>query len=393
MASYFSYIKKRFKLKNYITYFFISFFVILFMVFSSTNGLKTSSYILINNINYTIIAALSLSLVIGFLGELSLGHAGFMAIGAYTGALLQTKLFPTLTKTNPLLAIIIAMIVGGLLASVFGFIIGLPALRLKGDYLAIVTLAFGEIIKVLIENTKQLGGNSGLISSRYQPKNLIVVGIVMVLITTIVIQNFIKSKHGRAVMAIRDNEIAAKAMGVNVTYYKLLVFVISAFFAGVAGVLFAATQSRIQASSFGYNNSIDILVIVVLGGMGNINGTILSAVLITFLDSKLTNILTGDLADVKKMIYALILVLIVVYNNAPKLKTFREKHSFKKWLYGVKNKILSKLTKKPINEASDEREFSADWSKVPTKIEMNEILSTKFTNKENYIDEGGKKDG
>ena len=182
------------------------------------------------------------------------------------------------------------------------------------------------------------------------------------------IQNLIRSKHGRAITSIRDNEIAARATGINVTKYKLAVFTIAAFFAGIAGVLYSASNYTVQSTKFGYNYSIEILVMVVLGGMGSINGSIIAATLVTVLDVKLQTILTGDLAVLQDLLYALVLIVLVIYNNAPALKNFRETHSLKALWY--------KITKKgdPANQGDDE----AKWDRVPTKIEMNEVLSVEL---------------
>ena len=188
----------------------------------------------------------------------------------------------------------------------------------------------------------------------------------MVLITIAVIQNIIRSKHGRAITAIRDNEIAARATGINVTKYKLVGFIISAVFAGIAGVLYSFANSNVTATVFDYNKSIEILVMVVLGGMGNITGSIISATFITILDVKLQSVLTGDLAVLNDIIYAMVLIAVVVYKNAPALRPFREKYSIKK-LFGrffgfIRNKH---------GYADDEGE----WARVPTKIDMDELLS------------------
>jgi branched-chain amino acid transport system permease protein len=207
----------------------------------------------------------------------------------------------------------------------------------------------------------------------------------MVLACLAVMQNIIKSKHGRAITSIRDNEIAARAMGINVTKYKLIVFTISAFFAGAAGVFYSYSQFNVQSDKFGYNYSIEILVMVVLGGMGNINGAILSAALITYLNNKLASVLTGEMAVMQNLIYSLILVLIVIYNNAPGLRGFREKYN------------LSVLTTKMRRKTSEhhEGEDSAQWARIPTKIKMDEILSTdiivKDTSKPDKREDGGKR--
>ncbi|MCQ2400029.1 MAG: branched-chain amino acid ABC transporter permease, partial [Clostridia bacterium] len=231
--SYFNDIKRNLKLKNFVIYFIILAVILFSVIFQNAVGFKKSTQYLFESLGYNVIAAVSLSLVVGFLGELSLGHGAFMSLGAFFGVYIRQTLLIELTKSSPLLSLVIAMVVGGLIAAIFGFIIGIPALRLKGDYLAIVTLAFCEIVKVLFENLDIFGGAIGLTNKcRYNSKELFIVGFVTVLLTVIVLTNLIKSKHGRSIMAIRDNEIAARAMGVNVTFYKILVFVISAFFAG-----------------------------------------------------------------------------------------------------------------------------------------------------------------
>lgn len=237
--------------------------------------------------------AVSLCLVVGFLGELSLGHAAFMGLGAYIGGYMETYVYASFTDAAPLVSIIVSMLIGGLVAAFFGLIIGLPALRLKGDYLAIVTLAFGEIVRTVFQNSGTFGAELGMDTYRY--KEIFIVGFVVLLITMFVVQNLVRSKQGRAIMAIRDNEIAARSMGINVTYYKLMVFMLSAFFAGIAGVLFSNTN-RVSSGTFGYSYSIDILVMVVLGGMRSISGVIVSAVLITWINTELATVLTGNLA-------------------------------------------------------------------------------------------------
>ena len=186
------------------------------------------------------------------------------------------------------------------------------------------------------------------------------------LVTLAVVQNLIRSRHGRAITAIRDSEIAARATGINVTKYKLLVFTVSAFFAGVAGVLYSYGNNMVQSAKFGYNYSIEILVMVVLGGMGSINGSIIAAALITFLNLKLATVLTGNLAVLQNMVYALVLILIVIYNNAPALKGFREKYNLRR--------LIDRLFRHRKDPAFV-REDEASWERIPTKIEMDELLS------------------
>ena len=358
---------RKFNLNHYINYIVIGILTVVLSVITMTGGrLDSSLLFLLEKIAISIILAVSLSLVVGFLGELSLGHAGFMCVGAYIGGKVAALLEDSLGNGLP--TFLIALLVGGGVAAVCGIIIGIPALRLRGDYLAIVTLAFGEIVKSLFQNTsdESFGGALGLPTPRFDKKYLFIIAFVLVLITLAVVQNFIRSKHGRAVTAIRDNEIAARASGINVTKYKLLAFTLSATFAGIAGVLYSFSNYTVQSAKFGYNYSIEILVMVVLGGMGSINGSIIAAALITFLNTKLATVLTGDLAVLQNLLYALILIVIVIYNNAPALKSFRDRYN------------LSVLWKKLIRRKHDpatHKDDEAKWDVVPTKIEMNEVLS------------------
>lgn len=368
-------IKNNFKLKHYTNYIAVGAALILFVILGSLGLLGRSNLGLLHRIAYSIVLAVSLNLVVGFLGELSLGHAGFMCTGAYLGCYFAINISDKIN--NPLIVIVLSMLVGGLVAAVFGFIIGLPALRLKGDYLAIVTLAFGEIVRNVFKNLKQFGGAMGLQTSAisYDSKKLYIISFIVVLLTLFLIQNLIRSKHGRAITAIRDNEIAAKAMGINVTYYKLFVFVISAFFAGIAGVMYGFQVSPIEQSFFSYNYSIEILVMVVLGGMGNISGSIFAAALITYINFILQDQLSGGLAALKLLIYAIILIAIVIFSNAPALKPLRERFNVKA--------LIRKITrhhKKPGHDADDE----AEWNRVETKIKMDELLSVDLQNSKAY---------
>ncbi len=373
---------KKIKWSHFINYIAIAIVLIVFSAMSFTSGLNASTEYLLEKIAISIILAVSLSLVVGFLGELSLGHAGFMCVGAYLGGKLSVVLVPALD--NGPLTLILSLICGGAVAAVCGVIIGLPALRLKGDYLAIVTLAFGEIVKSIFQNTSMdsFGGALGLETPRYDRHTLFIFAFILVLATLAVIQNLMRSKHGRAITAIRDNEIAAKATGVNVTKYKLLAFTVSAFFAGIAGVLYSFSNYTVQSIKFGYNYSIEILVMVVLGGMGNISGAIISATLITFLDTTLATVLTGNLAVLQDLLYALILILIVIYNNAPALKNFREKYNFGK---------LAQLVFKPKNDPAKIKDDAANWDKIPTKIQMDELLSYDLS-KQNLSPDAPKKE-
>jgi len=256
-----------------------------------------------------IMLAVSLNLVTGFLGELSLGHAGFMSIGAYSSALISIALSNTLP---PALAFLIALLCGGILAAFFGFIIGVPVLRLRGDYLAIVTLAFGEIIKSIINYLKFTGGSKGLskipLYSDY--RNFTVVFIITV-ITIVLISNLINSRDGRAIKSIRDNDIAAESIGINISKYKVSAFVIAAGFAGIAGALYAHNVGIIKPNIFDYNKSIEILVFVVLGGMGNIPGSIISAIILTLLPEFLRG---AD--NLRMLLYAIVLIVMMIFNNS-----------------------------------------------------------------------------
>ena len=374
---------KKIKWNHYINYAVVGVLLLVLGIMTLVGYRFDSSLLyLLEKMSISIILAVSLSLVVGFLGELSLGHAGFMCVGAYLGGKIAAILEKSLG--NGTLTFIIALLVGGAVAALCGIIIGIPALRLRGDYLAIVTLAFGEIVKSLFQNTsaESFGGAIGLSTPRFDKKYLFIFALLLVLLTLFVVQNFIRSKHGRAVTSIRDNEIAAKATGINVTKYKLLAFTLSATFAGIAGVLYSFSNYTVQSAKFGYNYSIEILVMVVLGGMGSINGSIVAAALITFLNTKLATILTGDLAVLQNLIYAVILILIVVYNNAPALKNFRDRFNLKA--------LIGKLRK---HDPSHVKDDAAKWDVVPTKIEMNEVLSIDLTpqDKQDLTGKGGDK--
>ena len=365
----------KFKINHYINYMVIGVFTLVLGIMTlAGNRFDNSLLFLLEKVAISIILAVSLSLVVGFLGELSLGHAGFMCVGAYLGGKIASLLVPALG--NGLAAFAISLVAGAAAAAVCGVIIGIPALRLRGDYLAIVTLAFGEIVKTLFQNTSDasFGGTLGLNTPRYDKKYLFIIAFVLVLITLAVVQNFIRSKHGRAVTAIRDNEIAAKATGINVTKYKLIAFITSAALAGVAGVLYSYSNYTVQSSKFDYNYSIEILVMVVLGGMGSINGSIVAATLITWLNTWLPTVLTGEMAVLQNLLYALILIVIVIYNNAPALKGFRDKYNL--------SVLADKFRRVDPSHINDDK---AKWDVVPTKISMDEILSIDLTPQDDQI--------
>ena len=358
------------KLKNYVSFVLVGAMLIYALILKSNSKMPPSTANMFVQIGYSIILAVSLNLVVGFLGELSLGHAGFMCIGGYLGCYFAIQISQSVE--SKLLVLIVSMLFGGLLAALFGFLVGLPALRLKGDYLAIVTLAFGEIVRTVCKNMSFLGGARGLATNvlKYDTRknpSLFIVVFTVALIMLFLVHNLVRSKHGRAITAIRDNEIAAKAMGINVTFYKLFVFVISAFFAGVAGVLYGHSVTPVMYSFFSYNYSIEILVMVVLGGMASINGSIIAAALITYINITLQAKLSGDLAALKYLIYALILIVIVIFNNAPKLAPIKERISPKAALMRMRRR------KNRPELISDD---AAEWNKIPTKIPMDELLST-----------------
>ena len=269
---------------------------------------------------YNVIMAVSLSLIVGVLGELSLGHAAFMSIGAYAGALLTTRLAVPEAVGLPL-----ALIVGGLAAAVLGIIIGVPVLRLKGDYLAIVTLGFGEIIKSIFNFLSVTGGSKGLsgipIYTSYRSFTIV---YLMTIATILIITNLVHSRHGRAFSAIRDNVIAAQATGIPVGRYKTLAFVIAAFFAGIAGVLYAHNVGILKPVNFDYNMSIEILVMVVLGGMGSIRGSIIAAIVLTLLPE-----LLRSFADYRMLLYAIVLIALMLFNNSKIKTTLMEKRAMK----------------------------------------------------------------
>lgn len=354
---------KNIKWKHYINYIAVAVATVILTVLSFSGALKSSDIYMLEKIAIAIMLTVSLSMVVGFLGELSLGHAGFMCIGAYIGGKSAVILEPILGEFP---ALFVSLIIGGAIAALFGIVIGLPALRLRGDYLAIVTLAFGEIVRSIFMNSSDetFGGSLGLNTPRFDKNYLFIIAFILVIACLAVIQNLIRSKHGRAITSIRDNEIAAKATGINITKYKLIVFTVSSFFAGIAGVLYSYSNYTVQSTKFSYNYSIEILVMVVLGGMGNINGSIIAATLVTILDVKLQTILTGNLAVLQDLFYALVLIVLVIYNNAPVLKGFRD-------TYNLKNIVLKFKNHNPANVKDDE----AKWDRVPTKIEMNEVLS------------------
>ncbi len=334
---------------NIITYGIVVVAFIIVQLLLSTGNLSSLMEGLLVPLCVYVILALSLNLVVGILGELSLGHAGFMCVGAFSSAFFSKCMEEIITVSA--VRFILALILGAVAAGVFGILIGIPVLRLRGDYLAIVTLAFGEIIKNLV-NVLYIGKDAAgfhfstkdSISLNLQPEGEVIVngpqgitgtpqdstfliGVILIIITLFVILNMVNSRDGRAIMAIRDNRIAAESVGINITKYKLMAFSVSAALAGAAGVLYAHNLSTLTAlpKNFGYNMSIMILVFVVLGGIGNMRGSIIAAVILTLLPE-----LLRGLSDYRMLIYAIVLILMMLFNWAPKSLEWREKHSLKR---------------------------------------------------------------
>ena len=288
-----------------------------------------------------IVMAVSLNLVIGISGELSLGHAGFMSVGAYTGAVMSSWMLHIFDVQDTTLRLVIAIVAGGLLAGVVGVLIGIPVLRLRGDYLAIVTLAFGEIIRNLV-NVLYIGVSDGRLhlsflnrdmpegvtmlvdgakgAVKIKPVSTFTAGFILILITLVIVLNLINSRAGRAIKACRDNRIAAESMGVNVTKYKMMAFVTAAVLAGMAGALYGLNSSTVVPTQFTFNQSINVLVFVVLGGLGNVLGSVVSAALLTILPEVLR-----AFSDYRMLAYAIVLILVMIFTNNPTIRTYTDR--------------------------------------------------------------------
>lgn len=274
---------------------------ILLLILSQAGLISRFSEGILIMICINIILATSLNITVGCLGQINLGHAGFMSIGAYAAALFtKSGIIPGFG------GYIVSILIAALFAGIAGVLIGIPALRLRGDYLAIVTLAFGEIIRVLIEFFDFTGGAQGLVGiPKYD--NLLFIYLVMV-VSVVLMYSIMTSRHGRAVLAIREDEIAAESTGINTTFYKTFAFALSAVFAGVAGALYAHYMGIISADQFDFNYSVSILVMVVLGGMGSFTGATLSAAVLTLLPEVLR-----AFADWRMIIYSLVLILMMIF--------------------------------------------------------------------------------
>ncbi len=314
---------------------------VIFGVLSMTGVLGSQYSGLLIPIGIYIILSISLNLTVGILGELSLGHAGFMCIGAYAGGIFSLITQETINPSW--LRMILALLVGAVAAAIFGVLIGIPVLRLRGDYLAIVTLGFGEIIKALANNiylTMDKDGlhfsfASGVTGTDPETSKLILEGakgikapqdttlilvVVVLMICLVILMNFINSRTGRACMAVRDNYIAAQSVGINVTKFRLIAFTVSAAIAGVAGVLYAHSLTVLAPKKFDYNLSILILVFVVLGGLGSLRGSIIATIVLYALPE-----IFRELGDYRMLIYAIVLILMMVFNNAPVFISLRER--------------------------------------------------------------------
>ena len=321
--------------RNFLTYAVVLLAFVIMQVLSSTGSISSALKGMLVPICAYVVMAISLNLTVGVLGELSLGHAGFMSVGAFTAAVALSNH----VSSGPVV-LIVGMIVGALFAALIGFLIGIPVLRLKGDYLAIVTLAFGEIIKGIFNNLyvgldsrglhiSLLSDTTGLAEDGQMiiggPMGLetiprvatFPIGVLLVIVTLIIVFNLVGSRSGRAIMAVRDNRIAAESIGINVTKYKLMAFTVSAALAGAAGTLFATNYTTLVANKFDFNTSILILVFVVLGGLGNMLGSIVAATALTILPEALR-----EFSDYRMLVYAIVLILVMLATNNETFKSF-----------------------------------------------------------------------
>ena len=347
--------------RDAITYVMLLVLFAVFFILNSTGHLSRSTSGLLVPVCVYVVAAIALNIVVGFSGELSLGHAGFLSIGAFSGAVFF-HLFSFVG--NPVIQLILSMICAGMLAGAFGFVIGIPVLRLRGDYLAIVTLAFGEII-MNVMNCVYLGydangwhfsfGSSlnmgeGAVTVLNGPMGVtgntkvstFTIAFILVLLAFTFTINLMRSRTGRAILAIRDNRIAAESIGLSATKYKMIAFVSSAVLTGMAGALYVMNYASIAPSKFSFNTSILILVFVVMGGMGNLRGGIIAAIILTILPEKLRG-----LGDFRMLIYAVLLIAMMLMTQSAKGKAFSEK------VFGPFRKLLTGLVKKDGKEAEE----------------------------------------
>ncbi|MGI6161787.1 MAG: branched-chain amino acid ABC transporter permease [Christensenellales bacterium] len=260
-----------------------------------------------------VILAVSLNLTTGCLGQIALGHAGFMSIGAYTSALITKSV--AASGASQYVVFFVALLAGGILAAIFGVMIGLPALRLKGDYLAIITLGFGEIIRVIIEYLPFTGGAQRL---RGIPKlSTLPIALIICVISVTVLTMLMRSRHGRAILSIREDDIASEAVGIHNTYYRTLAFTIAAFFAGIAGGVFAHYMGILGARDFGFMRSVEITIIVVMGGLGSFTGSIVAAAILTMLPE-----LLREFADYRMLAYSVALIALMIFKPSGLFGTY-----------------------------------------------------------------------
>lgn len=299
--------------------------------FVFTSALNSYDQRIFMNVGIYMILAASLNLINGFTGQFSLGHAGFMAIGAYTAAGLTTMVFNSAEGMTQDFLFLIALLSGGITAGLAGLLIGIPSLRLKGDYLAIVTLGFGEIIRVILQTIQPLGGSLGISGIPRYTTFIWTFGILVLLV--FITQNLMRSTYGRGFLAVRDDEIAAESVGVNTTQYKVIAFVIGAFFAGVAGGLYGHYNSLIRPLDFGFLKSVEIVVMVILGGMGSTWGVLLAAALLTYLPEALRDVKLFDIQfrDFRMPIYALTLILLMIFRPQGLLGNFNAGKTIQKF--------------------------------------------------------------
>ncbi|MEG0473169.1 MAG: branched-chain amino acid ABC transporter permease [Solibacillus sp.] len=284
--------------------------VVQFLISGSMVSYASQNMLITMCIN--IMLAVSLHLVIGITGQFSIGHAGFLAVGAYISAICTMKLgMPFVT----------AILIGAVVAALAGLLVGIPSLRLKGDYLAIATLGFAEIIRIVFLNIDYVNGAAGMQVTHQSTWTYAFFGVF---ITILVISNFTKSRHGRACIAVREDEIAADAMGINTTYYKVIAFAIGSFFAGVAGAIYAHNFYIIQPTAFGFLKSFDILIFVVLGGLGSLSGSVIAAIFLTAISTYLQGF-----PETRMIIYSLVLILVMLYRPTGLMGTKEITHLFK----------------------------------------------------------------
>ena len=325
----------KFNIKNYslTSLFILILFIILYFSFDQNDIFSYTGGIYINILIY-ILLAVSLNIAVGLMGQLSLGHAGFIAIGGYTAALVSKSMISS--GLPEFIQLFISSIAGGIVAAIFGSLLGASTLRLRGDYLAIITLAFGEIIKYVIQNLDFLGGATGL-------KNIPNItnfsnSFVFVVISVIIMTMIMTSRKGREIISIRENEIAAENIGININRVKLYGFALSAFFAGIGGSLFAHNIGILTPDKFGFVFSIEILVMVVFGGLGSITGAIISAIMLTLLNEQLR-----EVSQFRYLVYAIILIVLMIFRSEGLLGTKELTiPRFVRKIRTIKNRALNK---------------------------------------------------